>query len=252
MCHAKKRQQHRERAKLLSSLILVPATLVGGGSLLLFAIFLFNGPLHLVTMGWPDPVVLAWDGLFSLMFFAQHSGMLRRGFRTRLARIIPPHYHAALYAILSGVALTVLVVFWQSSATVLYSLRGPLHWLARGWFFLALGGFAWGAYALRSFDPLGLTAIRAHQRGKQLPPQEFVVRGPYLWVRHPLYLFSILLIWSCPDMTVDRLFFNALWTVWIHVGTFLEEADLVAAFGEAYRDYQRKVPRLIPWRWPHR
>ena len=236
----------------MSSLILLLATFVGGGSLLLFVIFLFNGPLHLVTMGWPHRVVLAWDGLLSLMFFAQHSGMLRRGFRIRLARIIPPHYHAALYAILSGVALTVLIVFWQSSATVLCSLKGSLRWLVRGLFFLALGGFAWGAYALRSFDPLGLTAIRVHRRGKQLPPQEFVVRGPYLWVRHPLYLFSILLIWSCPDMTADRLFFNMLWTVWIYVGTVLEEADLVAAFGEAYRDYQRKVPRLIPWRWPHR
>jgi protein-S-isoprenylcysteine O-methyltransferase Ste14 len=236
----------------MSSLILLLATFIGAGSLLLFGVFLFFGPPQLAPMGCSEPVALAWDGLLSLMFFAQHSGMLRRDFRIRLARIIPPHCHAALYAILSGVALTVLIVFWQSSATVLYSLQGSLRWLVRGWFFLVLGGFAWGAYALRSFDPLGLAAIRAHRREKQLPPQEFVVCGPYLVVRHPLYLFSILLIWSCPDMTADRLFFNVLWTVWIYVGTFLEEADLVAAFGEAYRDYQRKVPRLIPWRRPHR
>jgi methanethiol S-methyltransferase len=236
----------------MSSLIRVLTTIIGTGSLLLFGVFLFFGPLQLAPMGYSEPVALAWDGLLSLVFFAQHSGMLRRGFRTRLARIIPPHYHAALYAILSGVVLTVLIVFWQSSATVLYSLKGSPRWLVRGLFFLAMGGFAWGVYALRSFDPLGLTAIRAHRRGKQLPPQELVVRGPYLWVRHPLYLFSILLIWSCPDMTADRLFFDVFWTVWIYLGTVLEEADLVAAFGEAYRDYQRTVPRMIPWRWPHR
>jgi protein-S-isoprenylcysteine O-methyltransferase Ste14 len=30
------------------------------------------------------------------------------------------------------------------------------------------------------------------------------------------------------------------------VGTFLEEADLIAEFGDAYRSYRRAVPMLIP------
>jgi protein-S-isoprenylcysteine O-methyltransferase Ste14 len=74
----------------------------------------------------------------------------------------------------------------------------------------------------------------------------FVVRGPYRWVRHPLYLFMILMIWSCPDLTSDRLLFNGLWTVWIAIGSIFEERDLVSEFGNAYREYQRKVPMLIP------
>jgi protein-S-isoprenylcysteine O-methyltransferase Ste14 len=113
-----------------------------------------------------------------------------------------------------------------------------------------MAGMAWGARALQSFDPMGLSAFRAHVRGKQSPPQHLVIRGPYLWVRHPLYLFSILLIWACPDVTADRLLFNVLWTAWIYVGSILEEADLVAEFGETYRDYRRRVPRLVPWRVP--
>ncbi|MEJ2718947.1 MAG: hypothetical protein P8182_17760 [Deltaproteobacteria bacterium] len=67
-------------------------------------------------------------------------------------------------------------------------------------------------------------------------------------MRHPLYFACILLIWSSPDLTADRLLFNILWTVWIVIGTVLEERDLVASFGEAYRDYQRNVPMLIPYR----
>ena len=77
----------------------------------------------------------------------------------------------------------------------------------------------------------------------------FVVRGPYRWVRHPFYFFSLLLIWSCPDLSLDRLLHNILWSTWIVVGSVLEERDLVADFGEPYRDYQRKVPMLIPWRF---
>ncbi len=58
-----------------------------------------------------------------------------------------------------------------------------------------------------------------------------------------------MLIWASSDLTADRLLFNVLWTVWIYVRTTLEEADLLANFGDAYRDCRRKVPMLIPWRF---
>ncbi len=77
-----------------------------------------------------------------------------------------------------------------------------------------------------------------------------MVRGAYRWVRHPLYLFMLVLIWSSLDLTLDRLLFDALWTAWIVVGTILEERDLVAEMGEAYLAYQRRVPMLVPWRRP--
>jgi hypothetical protein len=37
------------------------------------------------------------------------------------------------------------------------------------------------------------------------------------------------MIWSSPDISADRLLFNLLWTVWIFVGTLLEEMDLITA-----------------------
>jgi len=82
------------------------------------------------------------------------------------------------------------------------------------------------------------------------PPATMVVRGPYRWIRHPLYLTTLLMIWSCPDLTADRLMFNFLFTGWIIVGTVLEERDLVADYGDDYRNYQRRVPMLIPYRKP--
>jgi methanethiol S-methyltransferase len=236
--------------KLISISVLVLGVSLGGASLLLFAVFLFIGPLELVPMRLSERAVLAWDGFISLVFFVQHSGMLRRRFRTRLSGIIPPHYHGALFAILSGAILIPVVVLWQPSSLTVYELQGFPRWLARGVFLLAIAGFGWGAYALCSFDPFGIDSIGAHLTGKQHARQPFVARGPYSWVRHPLYLFLILMIWSYPVLTADRLLFNVLWTVWVYVGTLFEEADLLLDFGEAYRDYQRKVPRLIPWRGP--
>jgi protein-S-isoprenylcysteine O-methyltransferase Ste14 len=60
----------------------------------------------------------------------------------------------------------------------------------------------------------------------------------------------LVLIWTGSDLTSDRLLFDLLWTVWIVIGARLEEADLLARFGDTYRSYQRKTPMLIPWRAP--
>ncbi|MHC4471200.1 MAG: methyltransferase family protein, partial [Planctomycetota bacterium] len=112
----------------------------------------------------------------------------------------------------------------------------------------SLAGIAWGILALGAFDAFGLGTIRDYLKGSRTPPLPFTIRGPYRWVRHPLYFFFLVMFWSHPDLTSDRLLFNGLWTVWMIVGTVLEERDLVTAFGETYRDYQRRVPMLIPWR----
>jgi hypothetical protein len=56
----------------------------------------------------------------------------------------------------------------------------------------------------------------------------------------------ILLIWSCPDVTADRLLFNVLWTLWIYVGATLEDEDMKEDFGDAYREYRKSVPMLVP------
>jgi protein-S-isoprenylcysteine O-methyltransferase Ste14 len=174
--------------------------------------------------------------------------MVRKGFRTRMAVFIPPRYQGAIYSIASGLVLIMVVVLWQRSEIQLLRLEGSLLWIARGCSLLAILIFAWGIRALGSFDAFGLRPIKSHIRGQSDQPLPFAVQGPYRWVRHPLYFGVLVLMWASPVVTADRLLFNVLWTAWIVVGTILEEADLVAEFGEVYRDYQRKVPMLIPWR----
>lgn len=234
--------------KFVAYSALVLAGLIGAASMLAFMIFLYAGPLGIVDLELSTALLLAWDALFCIAFFLQHSGMIRRSFRRGLARTIPPHYQGAFYTVASGTVLLALVLFWQESADTLVNLQGPLRWVVRAVFFLAAAGVVWGVRALGSFDAFGLDPILADLRGTHPSTLPFTVRGPYLWVRHPLYSVMILLIWSSPHLTVDRLLFNVLWTAWIVVGTVLEERDLVADFGDAYRDYQRRVPMLVPWR----
>ncbi len=223
----------------------------GALSLLVFVVFLLMGSLNLLDMHLDESRVLWVDAGLSLLFFIQHSVMIRTPFRRRLTRFIPQEYGGAVYAIASGIVLLLVILFWQTSTRTLVAPSGILRWSLRAVSFFCLLGFYWGSKALRFFDPLGLRPIFNRLRSRNPKPMPFTVAGPYRWVRHPLYLFMILLIWSYPDLTVDRLLFNLLWTVWIVVGSYFEERDLVSDFGDPYRQYQGRVPMLIPFsKWP--
>jgi len=228
--------------------LVVVASVIGGSSLLLFGLFLFGVSFTITDFGYSKAGVLVWDASLCLLFFVQHSVMIREAFRRRLSTIAPYHLHGVLYTLASGVALIILVLLWQDSRQMLISLQGITRWLAHGIFFACLIGMVWGMRALQSFDALGIRPILGHNDASHAPSLSLTTQGPYRWVRHPLYFFTLVIIWCCPDVTVDRLLFNVLFTAWIVIGTFLEERDLVAEFGEAYVDYQRQVPMLIPYR----
>jgi hypothetical protein len=119
-------------SRLLPTSIMVLASALGGLAMLTFGAFLFVGPVHSLHLRLSPGAAVAWNALLSVLFFAQHSGMARRAFRSRLSARIPCHYHPALFAIVAGVALLAVVVFWQPSRITLYELRGLPRWLARG------------------------------------------------------------------------------------------------------------------------
>ncbi len=230
--------------------VIATARFVGSMSLFLFCLFLFFGAWPVIDMQLSGVNAMRWNAALSLLFFIQHSGMVRQELSSRAAIFLPTRYHRAFYTIAAGIILTAVVILWQPVNEMLLELQGSIRWVARGLFLLGLAGFAWGVSALKSFDAFGETDILAYRKTPRPAPQPFAISGPYRWVRHPLYFFSLLLIWSCPDLTVDRLLFNVLWTTWIYVGTVLEERDLVTAFGDEYQRYQRRVPMLIPWKGP--
>ena len=216
--------------------------------MLAFVLFLLMGPFDAIEIKLPYGGWLFWDLFLSSLFFLQHSGMMRRSFRAWMAHTIPTYYHGAIFTLASSLALIVLVFFWQPSNIQLIDPVAPMKWLTYGLFFLAAAGIGWGVWSLKHFDPFGRGPIERHLSGKPLPLYPLTLKGPYLWVRHPLYFFTLVMIWSRADLAADRLLFNLLWSGWIYVGTRLEERNLVAEFGAAYQHYQKQVPMLIPWK----
>ena len=68
----------------------------------------------------------------------------------------------------------------------------------------------------------------------------------YKHIRHPLYVGWFTFFWATPDMTLGHLLLAVGTTAYILVAIDLEERDLVDHFGAAYRDYQERVPMLVP------
>jgi protein-S-isoprenylcysteine O-methyltransferase Ste14 len=221
---------------------------LGQISAIMFAVFLFMGSFTIIDLRLGVRNALLMDAFLSIMFFLQHSIMVRRGFKEWLGKNMPDIYHNAFYGITSAIVLLLVLVFWQKSPTVIARADGIIFWLLRVLFFLCLAGFFWGSKSLGSFDALGVKPLMRYISNRQGKAQQIVAKGPYRWVRHPLYLFLIVIIWSCPVLTPDRLVFNIMWTVWIVIATYLEDRDLHREFGSQYIEYSLRVPMLIPYK----
>lgn len=79
-------------------------------------------------------------------------------------------------------------------------------------------------------------------------PKKVVTRGVYSIVRHPQYLGGILahIGFSFLFSALGSLFVTPLIIVLIYVISWKEEKELTKEFGSKYRDYQKKVPMLLP------
>lgn len=96
---------------------------------------------------------------------------------------------------------------------------------------------------------LGLSQLRAFLAGRTLPlPDEpLQTGGMYGLVRHPLYLFSLLVIWPVQTMRPGYFGFCLGATLYFVFGSLLEERRLTAGFGQPYLDYRRRVGWLVPF-----
>jgi protein-S-isoprenylcysteine O-methyltransferase Ste14 len=228
-------------------LLVTAAYVLGGGGMLAWLVFLLMGPPAPVDIGLGMAGGLLLDTLLCLLFFIQHSIMVRRHFRLWLTRTVRADFHGALYAAASGSCLLVVVGLWQPAGSPWWVPGEAVRWAMTAVFLAAGAGAWWGSRSLGEFDALGVKpAMQAFDSEKPMAATVFAVHGPYRWVRHPLYLFSLVIIWSGPVFTVDRLLHNGLWTLWIVIGATMEERDLVGCFGDAYRTYQKTVPMLLP------
>jgi protein-S-isoprenylcysteine O-methyltransferase Ste14 len=83
------------------------------------------------------------------------------------------------------------------------------------------------------------------------PPERFVERGSYRFVRSPMYLGVLLLVVGQALLLGREILFAwavAAWLIFTAFLVFYEEPQLRRRFGASYDDYRRRVKRWFPTR----
>ena len=125
----------------------------------------------------------------------------------------------------------------------LYTVPSPWRWAMMVGQVGALAALAVSVRQAGLMHFIGLAQLTAPDPARTGALQ---VRGFYRFVRHPLYLFSILLVWLTPVMTQNLATLFACMTLYFIVGSYHEEALLLAEFGDPYAAYRAQVPRFVP------
>ncbi len=98
---------------------------------------------------------------------------------------------------------------------------------------------------------LGIKQLKAGRGHSLLSDEEpFVPTGVFGIIRHPWYAGSLLLVWSGLTVyTAVTMITASILSLYLVTGTFLEERKILVEYGERYRNYQKDVSMLFPWKW---
>lgn len=181
-----------------------------------------------------------------VLFGLQHSVMARSWFKERWTRVIPEPIERSTFVLSSAITLLILAWFWRPLPTVIWDIDGSAAWAIWGVFGLGLGIVILASYQISHTSLFGLQQVYDYYRGREFSHPPFQTPGLYQYVRHPLMTGILLWFWATPHMTLGHLLFAGGLTVYILVGTRLEERLLEDIHGEAYRTYRHTIPMFFP------
>jgi methanethiol S-methyltransferase len=190
---------------------------------------------------------IAWNFLLVAIWGTIHTLMARPGFKSVLTKFIPESAERATYVLVAGLTSVALIGFWQNipGQVWLIEFSGLVYVLwgvfVFGWVFLLAATFA-----INHFDLFGLRQVFLNFKEQPRPPLHFVKRAMYKYVRHPIQTGVLIGVWATPSMSMTQIALSVGFTVYIFVGLWFEERDLVNEHGDAYLQYRREAGKLFP------
>ena len=191
-------------------------------------------------------IALMWTG-----YCALHSFLISISFTNLMMRSLKAYYafYRLFYVVISVVLLIPLInysVQTEGGAIIIYSLPFTIirYVLTAVSLLIFIKAFFF------DYDFLTFFGIRQlfefGKKKSQQQSKEIRKEGLLGIVRHPMYFGLMLYLW-CQTITFMDLMVNIILTIYIIIGTYLEEKKLVLEFGDTYINYQHEVPMLIPF-----
>ncbi len=181
------------------------------------------------------------------LFALQHSVMARPAFKRLWTHLVPENAERSTYVLASSLALALLFWQWRPLPQSVWSVEHVA--ISNALTILSWAG--WGLVLASTFlishlHLFGLSQGYARLIGRTLDPARFETPSLYRWLRHPIYAGFIVAFWATPQMSLGHLLFAVATTGYILIGIQFEERDLVAQFGDRYRQYRNQVGMLFP------
>lgn len=187
-------------------------------------------------------LALSWLG-----YFAVHSALASLRVKGWVALRFPewmPFYRMSFNVLSVLLLLPILWLMARDPGAQWWGWHGAAAWLQGVLTLAAAGGFV---ISLRWYDSqefLGVRQWRSHSRS--ITDQEAFRLSPlHRYVRHPWYFLGLVLIWT-RDMSSAMLLSAVLLTLYLLLGSRLEEKKLIEYHGDVYRRYMKRVPGLVP------
>lgn len=178
--------------------------------------------------------------IFASLFF-------KNWFYTKFPRVKP--YYRLLFNIISVILFVPLIILMMVyPGETLWQWTSWQAWVANTIALLAIIGFYISLSDYDMADFFGLYPFK--EKSIQNISDSLFIGRFHLHIRHPWYFFLLLLIWT-RDMTTYQLLVAVLSSLYLIIGSYLEEKKMLISFGQCYRDYQNKVPGLIPLPWKY-
>lgn len=183
-----------------------------------------------------------------LLFSLQHSLMARTLFKKYLTKVIPVAAERSTYVLFSGVALGLICLYWQPLDGFLWQVDNEIGrtLLSAGYLF----GWTFSLFStfiINHFELFGLQQIYLNLLNKPSPAIEFKEKLLYKFVRHPIQLGVLIGLWITPTMSYSHLMLSSTLTIYIFVGLWFEERDLISVLGNIYKEYQQRVRMMFPF-----
>ena len=189
-------------------------------------------------------------GLIWAAYCIIHSYLISIRFTHKMKNWLKDYYafYRLFYVILSFFLLIPVLYYtrlWASPAIFTYGFVGS----AIRYILMGMAVFIFIKAFLIDYDLLTFAGIRQlmqFRKTEKQQPASIKKTGLLGIVRHPLYLGVIIFIW-CNTFSTTDIVINSVLTIYIFIGTLLEEKKLILEFGDSYIQYQKDVPMIVPF-----
>jgi methanethiol S-methyltransferase len=186
---------------------------------------------------------VVWNVVLFSMFALHHTAFARERVRRWLAQALG-RLERSFYVWVASLLFIAACKLWLPVPGTVWELNGILRTVLLA---VHIGGIVVSVYSASLIDVWDLAGIRQLDSVPESQTSEFKTRGPYGWVRHPIYLGWFLIVFGVGTMTMTRFVFAVVSCVYILIAIPFEERSIRLASRGAYDRYMKQVPRkLIP------